>query len=106
MVPWPLEAVLERLAIHHGGSSVQPRSYPFRPNRLKLQLRRSLGRSLETVTWEIWDDIKNDRLRQRVNAVPQDVPAPVLELPIPFAHHSAEAVRSVGLQPCPSVILL
>jgi len=35
---------------------------------------------------------------------PYELP-PVLELPIPFAHHSTEAVRSVGLQPCPSVIL-
>jgi hypothetical protein len=41
----------------------------------KLELRRSSRSHLETVSWEIWNDTKNKRLRQRVNATP----APVLE---------------------------
>ncbi len=32
----------------------------------KLQLRRTSRSSLRTVTWEIWNDTRNNRLRQRV----------------------------------------
>ena len=62
----------------------------------KLQLRRSLGRHLETVTWEIWNDIRNDRLRQRVNAVPQDVPALLEDFGEVFRNHQADPGRPLS----------
>ena len=44
----------------------------------KLELRRSSQRHRETVSWEIWNDTKNKRLRRLVSAAPTPV-APVLE---------------------------
>ncbi len=62
----------------------------------KLKLRRSFGKRLETVTWEIWNDIRNDRLRQRVNATPADVPSLLEDFGEVFRNHQADPGRPLS----------
>jgi len=74
----------------------------------KFQLRRSSRSRLETVTWEIWSDTRNNRMRQRVKdtrdaALPADSAS--VSTPVPplledfgevFRSHEADLARPLS----------
>ncbi len=62
----------------------------------KFQLRRSFRSRLETVTWEIWNDTRNNRMRQRVNATPTAIPAVLEDYAEVFRRHQADLGRPLS----------
>jgi hypothetical protein len=62
----------------------------------KLELLRSSQRHHETVSWEIWNDTKNKRLRQRVNAAPTPVARVLEDYEEVFRSHRADLGRPLS----------